>query len=159
MLFFFIIIGVVVLDQLTKWWVLHNFSLHESREIISGFFHLTYIRNTGAAFGILAGEPSWQRQLFFIGVATVALIAVYIFYRKFSAVSKWYSVSLALIAGGAIGNLIDRLRFGYVVDFFEFFIDKYHWPAFNIADSAICVGIAIFLFLSLRDEYQPADEK
>jgi signal peptidase II len=139
---------VVLLDQLTKLWVVHHFILYESSEIIPGFFNLTYLTNTGAAFGILAGHPASWRQFFFIGVAGVALVAIFFLHKKISAESRWYTVSLAMIAGGAVGNLIDRVRLGSVVDFLEFYLSSYHWPAFNVADSAITVGVGIFLLVN-----------
>jgi signal peptidase II len=139
---------VVLLDQLTKLWVVHHFILYESSEIIPGFFNLTYLTNTGAAFGILAGHPASWRQFFFIGVAGVALAAIFFLHKKISAESRWYTVSLAMIAGGAVGNLIDRVRLGSVVDFLEFYLSSYHWPAFNVADSAITVGVGIFLLVN-----------
>ncbi len=129
--------------------MVHHFTLYESREIIPGFFHLTYLTNTGAAFGILAGHPSWIRQVFFIGVAGIALMAIFFIHRRIKGLSRWYSVSLALIAGGAVGNLLDRIRLGSVVDFLDFSVYGHHWPAFNVADSAITVGVAIILLVNI----------
>jgi signal peptidase II len=142
---------VVILDQLSKWWILANFSMHESQEIISGFFHLTYLTNTGAAFGIMAGYPSIWRQLFFVTVVTLALVAIYFLHKKVAVESRWYTVSLSLISGGAVGNLIDRIRHGAVVDYFDFFIGERHWPAFNVADAAITTGVLIFLLLNFLE--------
>jgi signal peptidase II len=140
------IAGVVVLvDQLTKLWVLTSFQLHEQKSIIPGFFDLVYVTNTGAAFGILAGNESWLRQLFFVGVALVALIVIVYAYVHLKEEGRIFVFSLGLIAGGAIGNLIDRIRFGSVVDFLDFYVGGYHWPAFNVADSAITVGVGLFL--------------
>jgi len=140
---------VVVLDQLSKIWVVHHFILYESREIIPGFFNLIYLTNTGAAFGLFAGHPSWLRQVFFIGVAVIALSAIFFIHRKIKDISRWYTVSLALIGGGAVGNLLDRIRLGSVVDFLDFYIGSHHWPAFNVADSAITVGVAIILLTNV----------
>lgn len=149
MLFYSFIFVVAVLDQITKYLVLKNFMLHESLEIIPGYFHLTFVRNTGAAFGILSGQPALWRQVFFVTVVLVALVALFIMYRKFGRESRLYCVGLGLIAGGAVGNLIDRVRFGSVVDFLDFFVGAYHWPAFNIADSAITVGVGLLLLHTL----------
>lgn len=149
---------VVCLDQLTKLWLVQNFSLYESRMIIPGLFNLTYLTNTGAAFGFLAGHPAWWRQVFFITMALVALIAIFFLHRKIAAESRWYTVSLALIAGGAVGNLIDRVRQGAVIDFLDVYLSTHHWPAFNVADSGICVGVGIFLlvnFLQARQQKTP----
>ncbi len=149
MLFAICFLLVVTLDQLSKIWVVHHFILYESREIIPGFFHLTYLTNTGAAFGLLAGHPGWLRQVFFIGVAVIALTAIFFIHRRIKGISRWYTVSLAMIGGGAVGNLLDRIRLGSVVDFLDFSISGHHWPAFNVADSAITVGVAIILLVNV----------
>lgn len=150
-MFFFIgiILVVISLDQATKIWIVHNFALHESEMMISGFFNLTYITNNGAAFSILAGQPALWRQFFFVGAAGAALVFIWMAQRSFGRNSALYTASLALIAGGAIGNLIDRIRFGFVVDFIDFFYGAYHFPAFNIADSAITVGVTLFILKNL----------
>lgn len=132
---------VVLLDQFTKYLVLHRFSLHESVPVIPGFFNLTYVRNPGAAFGILAGAHGAWRTVFFITVSLVALAVIMTLVRKTH--DRIPLVAFALIGGGAVGNLIDRVRSGEVVDFIEWYYRSYHWPAFNIADSAITVGVAL----------------
>lgn len=149
MRFCILIVLVIILDQLSKLWIVGNFSLYESQQVISGFFNLTYLTNTGAAFGILAGKATWWRQAFFIGVAVVALGFIIYMYRRLKDESVWYEVALAFIAGGAIGNLIDRVRLGSVVDFLDVYVGRHHWPAFNIADSAITVGVTILLVMNL----------
>ncbi len=149
MLFATCFVLVVLLDQLSKIWVDHHFILYESREIIPGFFNFTYLTNTGAAFGLLAGHPSRLRQFFFIGVAVIALSAIFFIHRKIKGISRWYTVGLALIGGGAVGNLLDRIRLGSVVDFLDFYIGSHHWPAFNVADSAITVGVAVILLTNV----------
>ena len=148
MRFFILLILVVCCDQLTKLWVMQNFGLYDSQVIIPGFFNFTYLTNTGAAFGMLAGQPALWRQVFFVGVALVALVAIFVLHKKIAHESRWYTVSLALIAGGALGNLIDRVRLGSVVDFLDVYITTHHWPAFNVADSAISVGVGIFLLIN-----------
>lgn len=140
-----ILILVVVLDQLSKYWIVNHFTLYESVPVIPGFFNITYLHNTGAAFGIMAGQPTWWRQFFFIGITVVALAVIVFMYRRLESESRWYGPALALIAGGAIGNLIDRIRYGSVVDFLDVYVSTHHWPAFNVADSAITVGVTIFL--------------
>lgn len=149
LLFFAVIVAVVGLDQVTKLWIVQHFALHESREVIPGLFNLTYLTNNGAAFSILAGQPAVWRQAFFIGASTVALVLIWLGQRSYGPRSRWYSLSLALIAGGAIGNLIDRIRLGFVVDFLDVYLGTYHWPAFNVADSAITVGVLIFFLSNL----------
>lgn len=144
-----IALAVVIVDQLTKHWIMSAFTLHEQRNIIPGFFDLVYVTNTGAAFGFLAGSKTWLRQAFFIVVAIIALIVIICAYGHLKRQSRIFIYALGLIAGGAIGNLIDRLRFGSVVDFLDFYLGTYHWPAFNAADSAITVGVALFLLGTL----------
>lgn len=140
---------VVIVDQLTKLWIMNNFTLYEQQTIIPGFFNLVYVTNTGAAFGFLAGGESWLRQVFFISVAIVALGVIVFAYGHLKKQGRLFVYALGLIAGGAIGNLIDRLRFGSVVDFLDFYISGYHWPAFNAADSAITIGVGLFLLGTL----------
>jgi signal peptidase II len=149
-LFFFTLIVLIVgLDQATKYWIVEHFTLYESRVIIPDLFNLTYLTNNGAAFSILAGQAALWRQLFFIGATCAALVFIWIAHRSFSQTSRLYSIALGLIAGGAIGNLIDRIRFAYVVDFLDFFVDQYHWPAFNVADAAITLGVSLFIVKNL----------
>lgn len=140
-----IIISVIIIDQLTKLWIMANFVEYQAQEIIPGFFSLTYLTNKGAAFGFLNGDYGAWRHLFFIGVALVAMVVMLFFLRQMHKEGKWSVAAIALIFGGAAGNLIDRLRFGAVVDFLDFYWATHHWPAFNVADSAITVGVGIFL--------------
>lgn len=143
---------VLVLDQLSKLWVAGSFLLHESRPVIPGLFNLTFITNTGAAFGILAGAQGLWRQFFFGGVALVALVVLYLAYREYRAHGQIYMAAIGLVAGGAVGNLIDRLRLGHVIDFLDFYVRHHHWPAFNIADSAITVGVGLFLLAGFQEQ-------
>ncbi len=140
---------VVIIDQLTKLWIMTNVGIYEQQNIISGFFNLVYVTNTGAAFGFLAGSKSWLRQVFFVGVAVLALGIIVYAYGHLKKQGKIFVYALGLIGGGAIGNLIDRLRFGSVVDFLDFYLGSYHWPAFNAADSAITVGVGLFMLGTL----------
>src|SRR5206468_1071767 len=131
---------VVVADQLTKFLVVRKFGLGDSIPIVDGFFNLTYIRNTGAAFGILKDAPTLFRVPFFIAIPFVALAAIAYIFRRIPDTSVKLALALALVVGGAIGNLIDRITLGYVVDFLDFhWRNGYHFPAFNVADSAICI--------------------
>jgi len=141
----------IVADQLTKAMVVDSLLLYESREIIPGFFNLVYVTNKGAAFSMLADMNSPWRHYFFLSIGSVALVGLTVVYWNLRKVNRFYSWSLALIAGGAAGNLIDRVRFGAVIDFLDFYVGKYHWPAFNIADSAICVGAGLFLLVNIFD--------
>ena len=141
--------GIILVDQVTKGLVMQKFLLHENLEVIPGFFNLTYIRNTGGAFGVLAGEASRLRTGLFLAISCVALGIIFFLYTKIPPGKTWLDSGLAMTFGGALGNLIDRLRFGEVVDFLDFHIGTLHWPAFNVADSAISVGVGIFCFYLL----------
>jgi signal peptidase II len=152
--FFPVILAVVAIDQATKVWIMRHFALYESKVVIADLFNLTYLTNNGAAFSILAGQPAVWRQLFFIGAAGAALVFIWIAQRSFGRNSIVYNLSLALIAGGAIGNLIDRIRYGFVVDFLDVYVGAHHWPAFNIADSAITIGVILFIIKNLLFERQ-----
>ena len=147
--FLLVIMAVVGLDLASKLWIVHHFTLYDSQTVIPGFFNLTYLTNNGAAFSILAGQPALWRQTFFIGAASVALVLILIVRRGYASQSGWYNLALALIAGGAIGNLIDRIRLGHVIDFLDFHVGASHWPAFNVADSAITVGVVLFILRNL----------
>lgn len=149
-IFLAIAILVVLLDQATKAWILSTMRLHESFAVISGFFNITSVRNPGAAFGFLAGAPPLFRAVFFIAV-TVGAILLILYYLRISRIDDFPLISsLALIFAGAAGNLIDRVRFGEVVDFLDVYIGSYHWPAFNVADSAITVGASVMIVAILR---------
>ncbi len=137
---------IVALDQLSKALVLSHMPLYGSIEVIPGLFRLTHIHNPGGAFGFLAGMDESHRRLVFLFVSSIAAVVVLVLYHRSPATHPAMSFGFALIFAGALGNLIDRFRFGIVVDFLDFFIGRYHWPAFNIADSAITVGITIFVF-------------
>ena len=149
-----LVLLVIVLDQLTKIWILNSFQLYEVMEIIPNFFNLTYLTNKGAAFGFLASVDSAWRHYFFLVLASVALVFLVIAWRRMHKDHRFYGPALALIAGGAIGNVIDRIRLGAVVDFLQFYVADYYWPAFNVADSAITVGVTLFLLASFLEEKQ-----
>jgi signal peptidase II len=147
---------VIVLDQITKYWIHNNYRLGETLSVISGFFSLTYVRNTGAAFGLLAHADPAFRVPFFVVVPIVALIAIGYIFRRISDSDIKLSVALSLVIGGAIGNLIDRVVFGFVIDFLDFhWRYRYHFPAFNVADIAICVGVGILMLDLLRQDTTP----
>jgi len=134
----------LVLDQVTKLWVSANFSLYESIAVMP-MFNFTYVLNEGAAFSFLSEAGGWQRW-FFTAVA-VAISSLLLFWlRGLHKSEKLLSVSYALVLAGAIGNLIDRVAYGYVIDFLDVYYQQYHWPAFNIADVAICIGAGLIIF-------------
>ena len=138
--------GVILLDQATKELVLRNIPLNTTIPVIGGFFNLTHIFNPGGAFGLMANLSPILRSFIFLYISSLAVGLIFYFYKKTPAQYAWLAAAFALILGGAIGNLIDRIRFGMVVDFLDFYLGNLHWPAFNIADSAISIGIGIFLY-------------
>jgi signal peptidase II len=140
-----IVSTILILDQLTKWQVTRTMRLHESISIIPDLFSITYIRNSGAAFGILAGSHSGFRLVFFGITSALALALLGTIYARLSPADWLGRVSVAAIFGGAVGNLIDRVRFGEVIDFLDFSLLGYHWPAFNVADAAITVGVCFLI--------------
>jgi signal peptidase II len=141
--------AIIILDVWTKALVLARIDLHETVSIIPNFFQLVHVRNTGAAFGIGANASSRLIPLL-LNAGAIAVFCVVVVYAMRSAVTdRLLQTGLHLILGGAIGNLLDRFRFGYVVDFLDVYVGTKHWPAFNVADSAICIGIAL-LFLDMR---------
>jgi len=137
---------VLLIDQLSKAIILKRLPLHQSISVIPGFFDLTFILNPGGAFGFLAGQHSNLRHVFFLGVTSIAICFIFILYRKIPQTHRLLQAAFAMIIGGAVGNLIDRVRFEKVIDFLDFYLGTYHWPAFNVADSAISVGMAIFVY-------------
>jgi signal peptidase II len=145
-----IVAGLIVLaDQVSKAFILKYVSLHHSIPIIANLFNITHIRNPGGAFGLMAHMSTAMRTVVFVFISSLAVGLIFYFYKKTAGTLSFLATGFALIFGGAIGNLIDRIRYGNVVDFLDFYIGNYHWPAFNIADSAITVGVFIFLFYLL----------
>jgi signal peptidase II len=140
-----IIVSIVILfDQISKRIILAYVPLFSSINVIPGFFDITHLQNPGGAFSFLANQSVLVRKIVFLALPFAALFLLFYFYKKTSEKEKWFLFSLALIIGGACGNLIDRFLMGKVVDFLDFYIKNMHWPPFNIADSAILVGMVIF---------------
>ncbi len=136
------IIGVVlVLDQITKQLVAKQIRLYEVITVIPGFFNLTHVRNKGAAFSLFATMPDAFRRVFFITIS-LAAVAVIVF-LLWKTHERLLIVAFSLIAGGALGNVTDRIRFGEVVDFIQWYVKSYYWPSFNVADSAITIGVGL----------------
>ena len=138
--------GIILLDQITKEVILRTIPTNTTIPVISGFFNLTHIYNPGGAFGLMADLSATLRSIIFLFISSLAVGLIFYFYKKTPPQYSWLAAAFAMIFGGAIGNLIDRIRFGMVVDFLDFHLGNLHWPAFNVADSAISIGIAIFLF-------------
>lgn len=138
--------AIIALDQATKIYIHTQFRLGESITVLENFFNITYVRNFGAAFGILAESQPTFREIFFLTMPPVALIIILFILKGVEKSDKVQTVGLSLIFGGAIGNYIDRIRFQYVIDFLDFhFYSKASWPAFNVADSAIVCGVGLLL--------------
>lgn len=172
----FLSLGIILLDQWTKLLVRQQLHFQESIPIIPNLFNLTYIRNPGAAFGLFAWVDKSFRTVFFLSITAAAIMVIgYFFWASIrddrrmglsepgaggtsysqhgsqhgNRHGRWLRFGLALVLGGAIGNLIDRIRYGEVIDFLDVYLGAYHWPAFNVADSAITVGVSILLIASI----------
>jgi len=141
---------LLVLDQMTKAWVLASLKLHEGFAVIDGFFNIVHVRNPGAAFSFLAGASPAFRSAFFIAVTVAAIVLILHYLRRTRIGDTSLVFSLALILSGALGNLIDRVRFGEVVDFLDVYVGAHHWPTFNVADTAISTGAALLVLLMFR---------
>lgn len=153
--FVIITLSVVILDQITKIYILRNFKLHESLLVIQDFFHITYIRNTGAAFGIFQDAHETFRKIFFLTLPPIVMGIIFIMIRGLASGIRLQNLALSLIFGGALGNYIDRLKFGYVVDFLDFHYKRvWSYPAFNVADMSIVIGIGILFYLTFQEEFQ-----
>lgn len=147
-------LAVIVIDQWTKWLVEVHLPHHDSRQVIPGLFNLTHVRNTGVAFGLFAsdgsgGGGSWLLTLLGLG----ALIAVGLYFWYTPSRDRVLLVALALVVGGAVGNLIDRVSSGAVTDFLDVYMGSHHWPSFNVADSAISIGIVLMAIDSFRPRH------
>ncbi len=155
---FLIALAVVFLDRAAKWVVANRISLHDTVPVIPGFFRLTHVENRGAAFGLFAESPSQWKIAVLVLFSIVALVIVSALLWRNSHSMSTTGVGLALILGGALGNLWDRLVSGRVVDFLLFYIGQYQWPAFNVADSAIVIGAGL-LVIEILFMKSPAREK
>ena len=138
---------VVTLDQITKQIVKSSVQVYESIPVIRGFFNIVFVENPGGAFGLFSDHSIFVRKFVFLFLSSIIAIFVLWFYKKICKDYFILSCGIAMIFGGAVGNLIDRFLFeGKVIDFLDFFIKSYHWPAFNVADSAINIGMGILLY-------------
>ena len=142
-----IALAIIIADQISKYWVIQNIEYHHYIPITS-FFSIAHAHNYGAAFGFLNNAGGWQTVFFSVIAVTVSIVLV-IWLRRIARTERQLALALALVLGGAVGNLIDRLRFDYVVDFLLFFYDKWQFPAFNVADSAITIGAILMLMDSV----------
>jgi signal peptidase II len=148
--------GVLLLDQVTKSLVRTRLPLHDSEPVLPGLFSLTHVTNRGALFGLLHDLPDPWRGMLFTIVPFAAILLILYFQGRTAPADRLAHGGLALILGGAAGNFLDRLRLGYVVDFLDVYAGPHHWPAFNVADSAICVGVGLLILDLLRPHRRPA---
>ncbi len=138
---------VTTLDQTTKYIIKTSVARYDSIPVISSFFNIVFVENPGGAFGLFADQPILIRKFVFLFLSSIIAVFIVLFYKRICKDYYFLSCGIAMIFGGALGNLIDRFRFnGRVVDFLDFYIKNYHWPAFNVADSAINIGMAILLY-------------
>ncbi len=148
--------AVFAVDRLTKWIIETRVSFYDSHVVIPGFFEIVHSENQGAAFGLFAQSTSELRTIFLVGFSVVALVALVVMLWRTSRLDRKTAIALALILGGALGNVFDRVRWGTVTDFLLFYIGSYQWPAFNAADSAIVIGSGLLLLDFLKFKRQPA---
>ena len=151
-----IALAVLLLDRFTKRLVAKEISLHDSITVIKRVFYITHVENRGAAFGLFAESTSEWRTVLLIGFSVVALIALIVMLWRSSRLDRKTAIALALILGGAVGNVFDRVRWGSVTDFLLFYIGSHQWPAFNAADSAIVIGSGLLLLDFVKFKRQPA---
>ena len=140
---------LLVIDQWTKWLAVTHLEYLRPVPVIDGFWNWTLVHNYGAAFSFLSDAGGWQKW-FFAGLALVVSLGMALWLRVLPRADWRIALPLALVIAGAVGNLIDRLRFGYVVDFVDWYVGKHHWPAFNVADSAIVVGAVLLVLFSFK---------
>ncbi len=144
---------VVILDQITKMYININFRLGESVPVIQDIFHITYVRNTGAAFGLFSNASELFRTAFFLSLPPIAMIAIFMFIKSTPEKEKLQCMALSLVFAGALGNYIDRLRFRYVIDFLDFhYKNVWSYPAFNVADISIVCGVIALFYFTFTEE-------
>lgn len=144
---------IIIIDQITKYAASSMLLMHEPVPVLP-FFNFTLMHNTGAAFSFLADQGGWQRW-FFAALALGVSIVLAVWLYRLKAQEKWLALALSLVLGGAVGNLIDRVYYGYVIDFIDIYYNTSHWPAFNIADSAITVGAVMLVIDTFRNKEKP----
>jgi signal peptidase II len=143
--FSLVALGILFLDQITKLIIVRSLTLGQAIPVVPGLFNIVYVLNPGAAFGFLASLPDGVRNPFFVLISVAAAVLIVAYHARHLRSQVLPSLALGLILGGAVGNLIDRLRYGMVVDFLDFYLQRYHWPAFNVADSAISAGVGLMM--------------
>ena len=147
-----LVVLTVLFDRWTKAFIQSRYILNESASVIDGFFNITYVRNTGVAFGIFSSVSSPSKSIVLSLFTALAAVFVVIYSMRSPARNRVLQLALGFILGGALGNLYDRISYGYVIDFIELYYRNYHWPSFNIADSAISTGVVLLAFEIIRNE-------
>jgi len=147
-----LVAATLAFDRWTKALIQKRFDLNASMSVIDGFFNITYVRNTGVAFGIFSSISSPAKSVLLSVFTACAAVVVITFSVRTPAHNRLLQIALSLVLGGALGNLYDRLAYGYVVDFLELYAGSYHWPSFNVADSAISIGVALLAIEIIRNE-------
>jgi len=151
---------ILLLDQVSKWLAINHLEPHQILSVIPGFFNIILVKNRGMAFGIFSQARSGFYYYFLISTTIAAIVVILFFFFYWTKRNqKWLTVGLSLILGGAIGNLIDRVRLGYVIDFLDFFLKDYHWHTFNVADSAVTVGTFWLLINIMKGKSLKEDEQ
>jgi signal peptidase II len=159
-LFLIALLVSLPLDQLTKHWIIAEFHYGEVLPVIPGIFDLTHVRNPGGAFSFFANGPLEQRLVFFIGTTAIAILLLFVFFRRLEANSRLAATALGMILGGAMGNLIDRMLYAEVIDFLDVHLTPtYTWPTFNLADSFIVVGVALLIVETFGTRPEPRAER
>jgi signal peptidase II len=151
MSFYLIALGIILLDRATKLVIIQTLRLGQGIPVIPGFFDIVFVLNPGAAFGLLATLSDPVRNPLFILISILAVVLIVFYHTRYLRSHRLVSLALGLVLGGAVGNLIDRLYYGMVVDFLDVHAGPYHWPAFNVADSAISVGVSLIILDMLLD--------
>jgi signal peptidase II len=154
-----VVLGIVLLDQATKILVAQTIPLYERIPVVPSFFDLTHLRNPGAAFSLFAQAPEWFRQPFFLVVTGIAIVALSVFLHHAKEEGLLLTIAVSGVLAGAIGNLIDRIVYGEVIDFLLVYWGDYHWPAFNVADACITLGVIGLLWTSFRAPSAPASSR
>lgn len=154
MTFYLIALGVILLDRVTKLAIVQALRLGQGIPVVPGFFDIVFVLNPGAAFGFLATLSEQVRNPLFILISILAVILILFYHNRYLRSQRLVSVALGLVLGGALGNLIDRVHYGMVVDFLDVHLGPYHWPAFNVADSAISTGVGLMILDMLLDWYR-----
>src|SRR5215471_5303023 len=149
-----LVVAVLIVDRWTKLLIQKRFELNESVSVIDGLFNITYVRNTGVAFGIFSSINSPAKSILLSLFTAIAAVLVVVYSIRSPVRNRLLQVALGFILGGALGNLYDRISYGYVVDFIEVYFRGYHWPSFNVADTAISTGVVLLAFEIIRNETQ-----